>query len=92
MTSAATPWMMPFSSQPMENSISMGWRLGWIRMLSARVSFTFTGRLVRYAIRAAWCWTVTSSLPPKPPPTRQLRTFTFSAGNPSIPMVSCWVS
>ena len=31
-------------------------------------------------------------LPPKPPPTRQLRTFTCSAGRPSIPMISCWVS
>ena len=47
MTLAATPWMMPFSSQPMANSISMGWRLGWMRMLSARVSLHFTGRLVR---------------------------------------------
>ena len=54
------------------------WSLGWNNRLSCLVSFIFTGFFNKYAASADKCCTVTSSFPPKPPPTRQLKTSTFS--------------
>ena len=70
----------------------MAWRLGWKLMDSCRVSFALTGRWYFQAARALMCWTDTSSLPPKPPPTRQFSTTTRSGSQPNMMATSRRVS
>ena len=82
----------PSPSQATVNSISMAWRLGWTRMLSWRSRVSFTGCFAIQASRAAWCCTDRSSLPPKPPPTSLLTTFTWSLGTPRTPTMPWWSS
>ena len=83
---------MPFSSQPRVKVPSMAWRLGWKWMDSCRDSFTFTGRSTFRAASAARCWTDTSSLPPKPPPTSLFSTTMRSGSQPSMMAISFRVS
>ena len=79
---------LPSLSQAVVTSISIAWRLVWMFRLSWRENFTFTGRPVAHAIRAAWCCTLMSSLPPKPPPTSFVWQRTFSGSIFSMRAIS----
>ena len=90
--SQSSPVNMPFPSQPSVKVPSMAWRLGWKLMDSCRLNFALTGRLNFHAASAAMCWALTSSLPPKPPPTSMFSTTTRSGSQPNMMAVSLRVS